>query len=366
MRRCGRALDAIRYHGLMPAHTRPSRQPRRFSTLVALGLLIAACQPAASGVPSTATPQPPTATLVPTAIPTTAPTPAPTLAPTTEPQAPILFDDFVYDDHAAMEANGWVVRTAPGWPGVAGATWWAEGVSFHDNEERPGDRLARLASATDGTGEGTRQSQFCHQRKYLEGTYAARVRFSDAPAFGPDCDQIVQTFYTISPLAADLDPDYSEIDFEYLPNGGWGSPPHTLFMTTWETFRPEPNWLADNVSGQVVGSQAGEWHTVVVQVLDGRVVYFVDGVERAVHADKFYPEVVMSINFNLWFIQGGQAAVGEERQYEEYVDWVFHQAGAALSPDEVEAAVTALRVDATTFVDTVPAMEPVLETPCNF
>lgn len=339
--------------------SRSNSGSRAVLALAVFGL--AACQPAATPAPSTATPLPPT--VAPTVI------LAPTLATSTatpEPQAPRLFDDFIYSDQAALEANGWVVRTAAGWPGVPGATWWPEGITFHDSAERPGDRWVRLASATDGTGEGTRQSQLCHQRKYREGTYAARLLFSDAPAFGPGGDQVVQTFYTISPLAADLDPDYSELDFEYLPNGGWGSPPTTFFFTTWETFRPEPNWLADNVSGQVTGSQAGDWRTLVLQVLDGQVRYFVDGVERAAHGDKFYPEVLMSINFNLWFIAGGQSASRQARQYEEYVDWVFHQAGAALSPQDVEATVEALRAAGTAFVDSVPAPEPALETPCDF
>jgi hypothetical protein len=278
----------------------------------------------------------------------------------------LLFDDFSYANPAALAANGWVVRTAPGWPGVPGAAWWPEGITLHDNQDLPGDRWVRLAAATDGTGAGTRQAQLCHQRKYLDGTYAARVLFSDTPTFGRDGDQVVQTFYTISPLAADLDPDYSELDFEYLPNGGWGSPPTTFFFTTWETFRPEPNWLADNTSGQVTGSQAGAWHTLLLQVLDGQVTYFVDGLERASHAGQYYPEVPMSINFNLWFIRDGQAPAGAERQYEEYVDWVFHHAGAALSPAQVEAAVAGLRAAGTAFVDTVPAPEPALETPCNF
>jgi len=37
--------------------------------------------------------------------------------------------------------------------------------------------------------------------------------------WGPDGDQIVETFYTISQMD---EPSYSEADFEYLPNGGWG------------------------------------------------------------------------------------------------------------------------------------------------
>ena len=120
-----------------------------------------------------------------------------------------------------------------------------------------------MTSSTGGAGANTSQTQICHQRKYLEGTYAARMRFTDAPVAGTDGDQVVQSFYTISPLKAPWDLDYSELDFEYLPNGGWGIEGPTLYGTTWETFYPEPNWKKDNVFDTVRTSQDG-WHTLPI------------------------------------------------------------------------------------------------------
>ncbi|HKG78710.1 MAG TPA: glycoside hydrolase family 16 protein, partial [Pyrinomonadaceae bacterium] len=204
-----------------------------------------------------------------------------------------------------------------------------------------------------------------HQRKYFEGTYAARVRFTDAPVSGPGGDQIVQSFYTISPLKAPMDLDYSELDWEYLPNGGWGIDGPTLYATTWETFSPEPNWKKDNMFKNTNGSQAG-WHTLVTQVFDKNVRYFVDGKLFAEHGGNYYPEDTMSINFNLWFIRDGMTKANKRREYQEDIDWVFHQAGAALTPEQVETAVAAMRRKSVKFKDTVPAKVPALESPCNF
>jgi hypothetical protein len=277
----------------------------------------------------------------------------------------VLFDDFSYSGQRELTRNGWIVRTAPGWPGVPGATWWREGVSFVKDEAAPRNRLLRMTSSTDGTGANTKQTQICHRRKYLEGTYAARVRFNDAPASGPGGDQLVESFYTISPLKAPWDADYSEIDYEYLPNGGWGIAGPTLYATTWETFSPEPNWKKDNIFDTWAGSRAG-WHTLVTQVAGGRVRYFVDGRRLAEHGERFYPESLMSINFNLWFIRDGAAKATGARAYREDIDWVFFDAGSALTPDDIESRVAALRRESVKFRDTVPAPTPALDSPCNF
>jgi len=267
---------------------------------------------------------------------------APTVSPT-------LFDDFSYSNKRQLKKHGWIIRTEPGWPGVPGAIWSEDGVSLLKDPAQSNNRILRMTSATDGT--KTSQTQICQQRKFLEGTYAARVRFTDAPVSGPGGDQVVQSFYTISPLKAPMDPDYSEVDYEYLPNGGWGI--------------DEPNWKKDNVFQTAGGSQAG-WHTLVTQVLNQKVIYYVDGKLFAEHGGDYYPEDTMSINFNLWFIRDGMIKATAARQYQEDIDWVFHQAGVALTPEQVEAAVAALRKKSVGFQDTVPAKVPALMSPCNF
>ncbi|WP_189458517.1 glycoside hydrolase family 16 protein [Jeongeupia chitinilytica] len=278
--------------------------------------------------------------------------------PAPVPPQKLLFDDFSYADPAALTRQGWTVRSEAGWPGVGGAAWG--GVGLVDDPEHKGNRLLRLSAQTDG--EKTQQAQLCQQRKFLAGTYAARVRFSDVPVSGPDGDRIVQTFYTISPLRQQMDPDYSELDFEYLPHGGWGASGPTLFMTSWETVQLQPTFKPYVESHRERGNLAG-WHTLVVQVKDGKTVWFVDGKRSGEHGKASYPRVPMSINFNLWFIADGLAPAKGLRRWEQDVDWVFHAADEVLTPDEVEAQVAGLRSKGVAHVDGVPASS--LPSPCN-
>jgi hypothetical protein len=282
----------------------------------------------------------------------------------------VFFDDFSYTALQDFTANGWSVRTETGHPGIAGATWSGEGISFHTDIDGTAQGAIRMASVTDGTGDNTRHTQFCHARKYREGTYAARVFFRDEPEYGPDGDEVIQTFYAISPLKAPMDKDYSETDFEYLPNGGWGADAKpAMWTTTWETFQLEP-WTKVNEFTRQEGSYAG-WRTLVFIVADNRVRYYVDGKLFAEHSEKVYPEDFMSINFNLWFMpKGADDSLGpvdspEQREYHEDIDWVFHKAGVAMSPQQVERAVAELRKNQVKYRDQVAEQQPPLPSPCG-
>ena len=277
----------------------------------------------------------------------------------------ILFDDFSYTNQEQLKKNGWIVRTVDGWPGVPGAKWLDTNVTLLKDPTNPKNRILRMTSSTDGTPANTTQTQICHQRKYLEGTYAARVRFADAPVSGPDGDQLVQSFYTISPLKAPMDLDYSEFDWEYLPNGGWGIDGPTLYSTTWETFSPEPNWKKDNVFKTRTATRAAGIRSLLRSPA-AKSRYFLDGKLFVEHGGEYYPEDTMSINFNLWFVRDGMIDSQRVRKYEEDIDWVFFQAGAGMTPEQVESVSLTCDDSRSNSVDTVPPKVPALESPCNF
>lgn len=277
----------------------------------------------------------------------TPPGPEPTPTPTGPGGSGALFDDFSYTGSSdpRLAQRGWTVRSSSGGPGVPGATWSPGAVTF------PGGLLT-LDSTTDGTAGGTVQTELSTaSRKFFEGTYAARVKFSDAPLSGPDGEHVVQTFFTITPLQQNMDPNYGELDFEYLPNGGWGEPGNILYSTSWETYQADP-WQAVNTHTEERTSFAG-WHDLVIQVAGGRIRYYVDGRLFADHGDIYYPETPMWIMFNQWFIDL-QSVGGTSRTYRQQVDWVYFSKNETVAPATVLSRVNAYRTAGTSFVDSVP------------
>ena len=89
------------------------------------------------------------------------------------------------------------------------------------------------------------------QRRFKDGTYASRIRFTDSPTSGKDGDHVNETFFAIGPQQRfDFDPDFSELDFtEYLPNGGWGATGPIAYQTSYNGYRLDP-WDPHNAHSQ--------------------------------------------------------------------------------------------------------------------
>ena len=259
------------------------------------------------------------------------------------PTGPALFDDFHYSGPAdpAIAAHGWSIRTGAGGPGIQN-TWSANAISFPADSTAVGGRVMQLEARTDGTAGNTTQAEIdTVQRKFLEGTYAARVYFNDAPTSGPNGDHVNETFYTITPD----EPLYSELDNEYLPNGGWGAPGPTLYTTTWYSAD-----AMDRVTHNVISSLQG-WHTLVMTVAAGTVTYYVDGQVYFSSNGKYYPRDKMTIDFNEWFID---LPFTGQRTWDQKVNWVYFNGAGALSPSQVNSAVSSYEAAGTHFTDNVP------------
>lgn len=247
-----------------------------------------------------------------------------------------MFDDFNYTGPGDPEISkfSWIIRSGGGGPGPSGCTWSKNNVSFVSDST--GNMSMRMKASTGGTAGSTSQCEVYTPREYLAGTYAARIRFTDTTFTGiTKGDQINETFFTISPLNFSLDPDYSEVDFvEYLPNGGWGVSGSTYWMTTWETYQGDP-WIQQSKSNRISKSFQG-WHIVACIIDAGTVKYYIDGALKATHGGIYYPESMMSINFNLWYIANGLVTSSTNpRSYVEDIDWVFHAKDSVVDPQNL-------------------------------
>ncbi|MCZ4123816.1 cellulose binding domain-containing protein [Streptomyces sp. H39-S7] len=286
--------------------------------------------------------------------PTQPPTDPPTTPPTTppNPNGAALFDDFNYTSSSdpLVQQHGWTVKSGQGGPGVPGATWSPQDVTFAPEN---GNSIMNLKLTTDGTAAGTKETEIqTTARKFRNGTYAARVKFNDTPASGPDGDHVNQTFFAFTPLAHDMDPDYGELDFEYLPNGGWGETGNIMYTTSWETYQNDP-WNAVNAHTESRQSYEG-WHDLVVTVDSTSIKYYIDGQLFGTHGEPYLPETPMFIDFNHWLIDLAGQTGSTPRSYNQKVDYVYFAKDQVLSPAQVQAQVAAYRAAHTTHVDTVP------------
>jgi len=254
----------------------------------------------------------------------------------------VFFDDFNYSssNDPVLLNFGWSPRSGGGGPGIG--TWDPTHITFLPDPADSSNQLMQMAATTSGTAGTTIQTEILTPFKFLHGTFAARVKFEDAPESGLDGDQLYQTFFTISPYKSR---PYSEIDFEYLPNGyGSVTTPH-FFFTLWQTTHKR-------VSTNIAASYAG-WHTLVVDDADGvNTHFYVDGVLVA-SSSVYYPAALMAIDFNQWFPTGSLVNSSTPRTWVEQIDWVYHAKDTLLTTSQVEANVAAYRAQGIVRYNTV-------------
>lgn len=260
-----------------------------------------------------------------------------------------FFDDFSQNSLDALRASGWVLRDGTGHPGLTGSR-------FSPGQLTLDSGLLKLKLTTDGTNANTMLAQLCAPRKFLIGTTTARVRFRDTPG---SRDPVIQSFFLASPLKHDYDPDFSEVDFEYLPHGGWGEPETRLYGVSWQTVRIEP-WESFNQASILKGSFDG-WQLLTVQVEATRTRHYVNGRLIGEHTGRNVPSQPMAISFNHWISAG--AVVGAVREHQFDVDWVLHAAGRTLSPETMQARATQLKRQGVARRDTLPDLG--LTSECN-
>lgn len=260
-----------------------------------------------------------------------------------------FFDDFSQPGVDALRSSGWVLREGTGHPGLPGARFSPGQLTLD------GGRL-QLKLSTDGTPAHTTLAQLCAPRKFLIGTTTARVRFRDTPG---SRDPIIQSFFLAGPLRHDYDPDFSEVDFEYLPHGGWGEPQTRLYGVSWQTVRIDP-WQSFNQASIAPGSFDG-WQLLTVQVEAVRTRHYVNGRLLGEHTGRNVPAKPMAISFNHWLAAG--AVAGAPRDYQFEVDWVLHEAGRTVSPADMQARAEQLRQQGVARQDTVPDLG--LTSECN-
>ncbi|TQV70603.1 carbohydrate-binding protein [Exilibacterium tricleocarpae] len=181
--------------------------------------------------------------------------------------------------------------------------------------------------------------------------------FTDAPSVGPDGDSVVQAFFGITRYIEGSEP-YSEIDFEYLPNGGWytGSYEPSMWSGTYRIvdFSDPSNHAVTRTTGSLQG-----WHDLVMQVRDGQIDFFIDGQHQTGFSGSVTPDYPMFLMFQIWFsndcfdlscTKRGYLTDSNYREYYQDVDWVYFEKDTILSPAQVLQNVQDLRAQDIDFV----------------
>ncbi|KRF42954.1 chitobiase/beta-hexosaminidase C-terminal domain-containing protein [Paenibacillus sp. Soil787] len=291
-----------------------------------------------------------------------------------------FFDDFNYTSQTdpALAQHNWMLQDGIGMrPGDRNLNWKASNISFG-----PGPADSAFPSETDvmtlsatATGVPSTSSEAQIREayeKFGDGVYSSRVYFTDAPTSGPDMkDKIVETFFPINRNQYIGWSGYSEADFEYLPNDGWGASQSSkvMYFTSWGPYTLNSAGQQVNVSklsNSKIQSYEG-WHTLTIVVKNGFNYYYIDGLLMATHgAPAGGARSPMAPAFNLWFLPSGINASTTPRTYSQGVAWMYYtndlSAFGTTAPTNISATidsnvltkVNSYKAQSKNFVDTIP------------
>lgn len=258
-----------------------------------------------------------------------------------------MFDDFVYQDvnDTALNFNKWkIVEGINGPP--SGAMYRSENVFFTNSEVNPTDKYVNL-STTVANGNTTHARIQTNGFEYFEGTYAARVYYTDNPFIYEDAN--IQTFYTIVDWTLSGDGSkYSELDFEYMASDRWGlsEKNEVMYLTAWNRYIAEP-WQAWKRYWYEVKSYEG-WHTFVVSCTDGvNVNFYMNGefITSMSTTDNdgtsVYPRSPMQVAFANWIWNNVVGTSTQDRTSTMKADWVYYIDQIAYNPAQVDSVVRA-------------------------
>lgn len=266
----------------------------------------------------------------------------------------IMFDDFNYSDNTDVELsnfNNWnVIHGINGPP--TGAMYDKNNLWFDADPLDASNKLMNLQTTVNGVTNAVTQCRIeTNGYNYFEGTYAARVKFSNLPnAYG---DANIQTFYTIvSYLLAGDGSKYSELDFEYMASDKWSTSPNNevMYLTAWNRYIADP-WAAWKGYVTDVKEYSG-WHTLVMSATDGtNVKFWMDGVYYGALSitdndqTSVYPRSNMQVAFANWVWNNNIGASNDIRNANMQVDWVLHVKDEEKSTVEVDNMVNDYRTN---------------------
>jgi len=294
----------------------------------------------------------------------------------------LFFDDFSYtiqnnNYYNEMDEFGWRIVDGVSNP-PSGALYKKENVRIAVDPINNENKLLLLDTET--TNEFNDMSLSRVETKameYLDGIYISRISFDNSCRVWNDAN--VETFFSLSELRFQNDPDYSECDFEYLSWDVWGATTSPkMYIFTYETYQDTPIWKAIRDSSSREGELVG-WNIYVYEVRnsDQTVNYYIGNdinflyefiAEHDFAKDyngnwvSVYPESEMNISFANWIYTdqfgSGLGSSQTQRTNTIEIDWVLHSKDQELkmygnSIDTLENIVANLRANGITRANTI-------------